>query len=372
MKKSILAALLAIIFIAGCEKDPIPNEKPVEPPKYTPATRVEGRVALAYVTSYGTAIPDPTFFTHFNYAFAEIYMVNGEYKGFKLQGSEFRFQQIVNLKSQYPNLKISISFINSVSNADNIQGGGFSALSKSDEYRKAFASDCKAFLIKWGIDGIDMDWEFPGMSWGADAFDAAVDVQNHVLLMKQLRETLGAGYLLTYAGYVTDKKIAAGGYKYIDVKAVDPYVDFVNLMTYDISDAPKHHSALFNANADWDCDRTVKAYLNAGVAANKLVLGIPFYGRISFSKSPGAITYRNIMQLDRSIYKIDNWDQAASVPFVTKNGLYYCGYDNERSIAAKGAWLLGLGMKGLMCWQYDQDDVSGTLRKALWEATMKK
>ncbi len=372
MKKSIFIAFLSIIFIVGCEKEPVPIIKPEEPPKYIPAPKVEGRVALAYVTSYGVAIPDPTSFTHINYAFAEIYMVNGEYKGFKLQGSEFKFQQVVNLKNQNPNLKISISFANSLENSDNIQGGGFSALSKSDESRKAFASDCRAFLVKWGIDGIDMDWEFPGMSWGVDRFDPAVDVQNHVLLMKQLRETLGTGYLLTYAGYVKDKQTTIGGYKYIDVKAVDPYVDFVNLMTYDISDAPKHQSALFNANADWDCDRTVKAYLNAGVPANKLVLGIPFYGRISFSKSPGSITYKNITLLDKSVYKIDNWDQAASVPFVTKNGIYYCGYDNDRSIAAKGAWLLSLGMKGMMCWQYEQDDNSGTLRKALWEATMKK
>jgi len=373
MKKILLTAFVAMTLIIGCQKEDYQKSQKEENENgYTPAVKVEGRVALAYVTYYGTATPDPTYFTHINYAFAELYVTNGQYKGFKLQGDEARFRKIVALKTKYPNLKISLSLINSVSNSDNSEGGGFSAMAKSDVYRKAFAADCKAFLITWGIDGIDIDWEFPGMTWSTGTYDAAVDVQNHVLLMKQLRETLGTGYLLTYAGYVKDKQTTTGGYRYIDVKAVDQYVDFVNIMTYDISEAPKHQSALHNSNADWDCERTVNAYLNAGVAANKLVLGVPFYGRHSFSVSPTLIDYKNIILLDKSVYKIDNWDQIASVPYVTKNGVYYCGYDNARSIAIKGEWLLGLSMKGLMCWDYDGDDPAGTLRKALWEATMKK
>ncbi len=92
-----------------------------------------------------------------------------------------------------------------------------------------------------GIDGIDMDWEFPGLSWSGDpnAYDATVDVANHVLLMRQLRETLGTQYLLTYAGYCMDKQPITGGWRYIDIAAVaPPYVDFVNIMTYDLDAAP--------------------------------------------------------------------------------------------------------------------------------------
>ena len=40
---------------------------------------------------------------------------------------------------------------------------GFSVLAKSDEARKAFAEDCKKFCIQYNLDGIDMDWEFPGL-----------------------------------------------------------------------------------------------------------------------------------------------------------------------------------------------------------------
>ena len=356
------------LLLSACDKDIITPE-PEDPPLWN---KVEGRVVGAYVTFYESSTPDPSLFTHLFYAFAELYMDNGQYNGFKVQGSEARFTQIAVLKQKYPNLKISISFANSIENGDNKNGGGFSVLAKSEAYRKAFALDCKDFLQKWNLDGVDMDWEFPGLGWSGAAFDVAVDVANHVLLMKQLRETLGNDYLLTYAGYCMDKQPVSGGSRYIDIAAVAPYIDWVNIMAYDLDEAPRHHSALNDPRAYRDCQRAVNAYLQAGMPANKLVLGVPFYGRRSFSVAPLAFNYKTILSLNPASYKIDNWDAAASVPYVTFNGQFYCGYDNAKSIALKGEWLLKLGMRGMMYWQYDADDNNSTLRKAVWNATMKR
>lgn len=369
-----IVAIATAMMIASCSEDPYQSGiqsggENDESEELLPAK--DGRVAIAYVTYYGKAIPDPMLMTHINYAFAELYVKDGVYKGFKLQGNEDRFRQVVALKKKNPNLKISLSFSHTVTNDDNSQGGGFSALAKSDEYRKAFAKDCRDFCSKWGIDGIDIDWEFPGLSWSGHACDPSVDVENHVLLMKQLRETLGTRYMLTYAGYVKNVIETDEGRKYIDIAAVDPYVDFVNVMTYDMDSAPSHQSALRDKSAYVDCERAIKAYTDAGVAASKLVLGIPFYGRISFDKSPGAIDYNKIIMLDKNDYKIDNWDSDANVPYVTYKGTYYCGYDNEKSIAIKGDWIRGLGMKGMMYWDYNADDNQHTLCKAVWQAVMK-
>lgn len=369
-----IVAIATAMMIASCSEDPYQSGiqsggENDESEELLPAK--DGRVAIAYVTYYGKAIPDPMLMTHINYAFAELYVKDGVYNGFKLQGNEDRFRQVVALKKKNPNLKISLSFSHTVTNEDNAQGGGFSALAKSDEYRKAFAKDCRDFCSKWGIDGIDIDWEFPGLSWSGHACDPSVDVENHVLLMKQLRETLGTRYMLTYAGYVKNVIETDEGRKYIDIAAVDPYVDFVNVMTYDMDSAPSHQSALRDKSAYVDCERAIKAYTDAGVAASKLVLGIPFYGRISFDKSPGAIDYNKIIMLDKNDYKIDNWDSDANVPYVTYKGTYYCGYDNEKSIAIKGDWIRSLGMKGMMYWDYNADDNQHTLCKAVWQAVMK-
>ena len=371
MKKIAAYAMSLLVFIASCKKDDYETGVRSPDPKQL-LERVPGRNVIAYVTHYGTQIPDPAFVTHINYAFAEIYVQGGVYQKFKLQGAEARFQKIVDLKKLNPDLKISISFINAAENADNVKDGGFSAIAKSGADRKKFAQDCKAFLEKWNIDGVDMDWEFPGMSFSGMPFDVAVDVENHVLLMKELRETLGSKYLLTYAGYCLNKQVVTGGYRYIDIQAVDPYVDFVNIMSYDLDESPRHHSALRAPGAYSDCERAVNTYLNAGVAPEKLVLGIPFYGRRAFSGSETAINYNKIILLDRSVYKIDNWDEAASVPYVTKNGQFWCGYDNAKSIGVKAGWMLGKSMKGMMFWDYDGDDSQGTLRRAVWQSVMKK
>lgn len=355
----------------GNKEDVLEPLPPLVAPEIT-ASKVDGRVALAYVTYYGSEIPDTRVVTHINYAFAELYVTGGVYRKFGLQGNRSRFDQIVALKKENPDLKILLSFSHTVSNSDNSQGGGFSAMASTPEMRKAFAEDCLAFLQKEGIDGIDIDWEFPGLSWSGHACNPATDVDNFTLLMKQLRETLGDGYLLTYAGYCFDKKQTSDGWRYIDIAAVDPYVDYVNIMCYDFDEAPHFHSALNSASAYVDCERAVKAYLGAGVKPEKLVFGVPFYARHSFSGTNAAISYKKIRTLDRTVYKFDNWDESASAPFISlvKSNTFFAGYDNERSIAIKARWALNLGMKGLMYWEYDQDDSVGTLRTAVWNSVM--
>lgn len=109
MRKILLPVLFVLVMFQACQKEPIPIIPDDDEKVYIPSERVEGRVALAYVTYWGTATPDPRLFTHISYAFAELYVKNGVYEGFKLQGKEARFRQIVNLKQQFPSLKILIS-----------------------------------------------------------------------------------------------------------------------------------------------------------------------------------------------------------------------------------------------------------------------
>jgi chitinase len=372
-----LLVLLVLLVPAACERiEPEPEPEPeIDPEIVEPDValnpRIEGRHATAYVTYYGSLTPDPEVMTHINYAFAELYVRDGVYQGFKVQGNLSRFEQIASLKNENPDLKICLSFSHTVANNDNKQDGGFSAMCKSEAGRRAFAEDCLAFLKKYNLDGVDLDWEFPGLSWSGAACDPSCDTDNYVLLVKQLRETLGTSYTISYAGYCSDKTSVSGGYRYVDIKGMDPYVDYVNIMAYDLDEAPHHHSALNDTRAYKDCNRAVNAYLTAGVSPDKLVLGLPFYGRHSFSTSPTAISYKKILQLDRYQYRRNQWDDKASCPFVaTMGGAFYCGYDNPRSIGLKGAWVREKGMLGLMYWEYDQDDAKGTLRKAVWNAVM--
>ena len=349
---------IAIIYnvLLGIESDPEPRQP----------------VVVAYCPYYaGSRLPDPFIVTHINYAFAEVYVRGGVYQKFELQddGNTSILRQLVAMKHDNPDLKISLSFSHTVSNGDNYQDGGFSAIAASDDNRRRFAQDCLSFCQQWGIDGIDIDWEFPGLSWSGAACNPAVDTQNHVLLMKQLRETLGHRYLLTFAGYVMDKQPVAGGYKFIDLAAVEPYVDFVNLMTYDMDAAPHFQSAISHPASYWDCQRAINAYAAAGFPMNKIVLGVPFYVRHAWDGTNAVIDYRNLASLP-SEYNINNWSDAAQSPYVTLNGVFFGSYDNPRSIAIKGQWARQLGLRGLMYWECSEDDDNRTLAHAIWNAVM--
>lgn len=355
---NVTAADITLIYnvLLGIEDDPEPQQP----------------VVVAYCPYYaGNRLPDPFIVTHINYAFAEVYVRNGIYQKFELQddGNTSILSQLVAFKHDNPDLKICLSFSHTVTNSDNYQDGGFSAIAASDDNRLRFAQDCLAFCQQWGIDGIDLDWEFPGLSWSGAACNPAIDTQNHVLLMKQLRETLGTRYLLTFAGYVKDKQPTAGGYRYIDIAAVEPYVNFVNLMTYDMDAAPHFQSAISHPASYWDCQRAINAYAAAGFPMNKIVLGIPFYMRHAWDGANSVIDYRNLASLP-SEYTIDNWSDAAQTPYVTLNGVFFGSYDNARSIAIKGQWAREHGLRGLMYWECSEDDDNRSLANAVWNAVM--
>lgn len=170
VKRIPLIILLLFLLLIACRRErtePHPNPDDDMTDVFIPAERIEGRIALSYVTYYGTAIPDPTYLTHICYAFAELYVDNGVYRKFALQGNESRFADIVGLKKKYPHLKILLGFTHTVDNKDNRQGGGFSVTSATETNRKAFAADCLAFIQEWGIDGVDIGWEFPAFPGAA-------------------------------------------------------------------------------------------------------------------------------------------------------------------------------------------------------------
>ena len=183
-----------------------------------------GRIIVAYVTSWSDCVPDPHSVTHINYAFG---YVNETFNGVGIANPE-RLRTLVSLKQQKPDLKVVLSI-------GGWGSGRFSEMAASDSTRHAFAADCLRKVEEFGLDGIDIDWEYPTSS-AAGISSSPQDTENFTLLMREIRDVLGKGRLLTLASVAFAE--------YIDFKAVVPYVDFVNIMTYDIATPPYHHAAL--------------------------------------------------------------------------------------------------------------------------------
>lgn len=241
------------------------------------------------------------------------------------------------------------------------ESGNFSEMSASAQHRRKFAAVCRQIVQTYNIDGIDIDWEYPTSSDAGISSDPD-DTKNYTLMMRDIREAIGKKKLLTLA--------SVSNARYIDFKQILPYVDFVNIMAYDMGNAPLHQAALYRSgNSGWmTADEAVQAHLAAGVPADKLVLGVPFYGR-------GGTEYptTNYGEINFNEPYHEVWDDTAKVPYLAnQSGKLVLGYDNPRSLAIKCQYIKDMNLKGIMYWEYNGDNKQGDLRQTLAEKLLKK
>lgn len=301
--------------------------------------------------------------------------VNGQADNYPTQNLYGNFNQLKELKALHPNLKILISL-----------GGWslstyFSDVAATRASRAKFVSSCIDTFIKGNLptggwpenaggvgaaagifDGIDVDWEYPGIDPGNGAHFSTADRHNATLLFREFRKQLnvqgaadGKHYLLTAALPAADVH-SSGSY---ELAAVGKVLDYANVMTYDFHGASDAYTA-FNSpflrdKADpaatdpyWNTVGTVAYYLKSGFPANKIVLGVPFYGK----------QYIRVGTANHGLYQsFDNtgmdsnslqWDQQPTPTYhqlvdqagiVGANGLGQNGYKTYWSWAAAEPWL---------------------------------
>ena len=318
---------------------PVTPEPPVDP---VPAP-TGGPIIVGYATYWDTRMPDPTLLTHINYAFA---LIKDDFESLNVKGPD-RLKKIVALKKQNPNLKVVLS-------VGGWGAGNFSEMAADANHRKKFAANCVTAVKTYGLDGIDIDWEYPSSS-SAGISSSPQDISNFTLLMKDLRAALGSDKLLTIASYA--------GVKYYDFRNVAQYLDFVNIMTYDMGRPPYHHSALYaSSKTKNSCAEAVEKHYNAGVPYEKLVLGVPFYGKPAQGES---VDYVDLAAGYFSTYT-ERWDDVSKVPYlVDASGTMVICYDNAKSLGLKADFIKSKGLLGAMYWNIEADDINWTLSKAL-------
>lgn len=247
----------------------------------------------------------------------------------------------------------------------------FPAAASTAATRKTFAQSAVGFLKDWGFDGIDIDWEYP-----ADATEA----ENMILLLQAVRDELDS-YAAQYAkGHHFLLSIAApagpDNYNKLKLAELGKVLDYVNLMAYDFagswSDYSGHDANLYanpqNLNATpFNTQDAVDAYIKGGVPANKIVLGMPIYGR-SFQKTEGI--GKPYTGVGAGSWEDGVWDYKA-LPKAgatvqcddTAKGCYsydsstqeLISFDTPAMISTKVDWLKGKGLGGSMFWEASAD-----------------
>ena len=318
----------------GTGEDPQPPQLPA----------VAGPVIVGYATYWDTTIPDPSYLTHINYSFAHI---KSDFETLDIK-TESRLKKIVALKNGNPNLKVMLS-------VGGWGAGNFSEMAADESHRKNFCNNCLAAVKKYNLDGIDLDWEYPTSS-SAGISSSPEDTKNFTLLLKDLRAALGDDLLITMA--------SSASAKYVDFGSAMPYLNFVNIMTYDMGKPPYHNSGLYKSSATKrSCDEAVALHYSAGVPYDRMVLGIPFYGHGDGS----AFTSESVdfNEIDPTGYTVC-WDKTAQVPYLADaSGKMVLSYDDEISVGLKAAYAKEKGLLGAMYWNIEADDNTWTLSKAV-------
>lgn len=310
------------------------------------------KIVVAYVCSWtDLRLPDPSLMTHINYAFGH---VNKTFDGCDVQNPEF-LKRVVGLKRQKPSLKIQLS-------VGGWTSGNFSEMAADAKCRMAFARDCGRIVKEYGLDGIDIDWEYPTNS-EAGISSSPDDTRNFTLLMRDLRKVLGKDKLLTCA------TIADG--KYVDFPACVKYMDFVNIMAYDVADPPRHHTTLFRSplSGRITVSEAVEAHIRNGVPKEKLCLGMPLYGR---GDHGNAILDKYMKTgYTAGLYQ-EHWDAVGQVPYLTDwSGQLVWGAENPRSIAAKCQYIIDRGLLGGMYWETTEDNAQLDLMRTIHLSLMR-
>jgi chitinase len=281
-----------------------------------------------------------------------------------------RLAQLQALKAKNPRLKIILSV--GGWGADNFSDAALTGAS-----REKFAASAIDIIKRYALDGIDLDWEYPGQP-GPGIKYRAEDKQNFTLMLRALRgqlETLSDARGLTGQDrYTLSIASSAGPYfVHTEMDRLHEYLDWINIMTYDFAGSwtpvTGHHAALYwNRAAGEDGPSAasfVRQHLEAGIPRHKIVLGVPFYGRGWTGVNPDNHgfhqPYENAVEYSWSRLQSEkgferHWDDVAKAPFLwNPETSTFVSYEDRESLRVKAQFIRKERLGGFMFWEYAHD-----------------
>ncbi len=346
--------------------------------------------------------------THVNYAFATIKdglidyfdkyaatdVTHGEAWDSPYKGN---LGQLEKLKAEHPHLSVLVSI------GGWSQSGNFHDVASTQAKRDRFASSVVQFIRTHKLDGADIDWEYPASVRQPDLVDNANDQgtpdadasekQTFTLLLKTLREHLAIASTQDDKYYQLSAAVSAG---FVNIENTEPllysqYLDFVNIMTYDMHGAwdtsTNHQSALYSNPAapdDLNINSVINKFKSYGISNKKLIIGTPFYTRgwknvgtdgidsdlpgLFASANGGADgiwdggvaggvnPYYHALDMENDPSFVKYYDEDAEAPILysaSKKELYT--YEDKRSLQAKIDFVKEKELGGMIIWELSSD-----------------
>ncbi|MEL6719658.1 MAG: glycoside hydrolase family 18 protein [Bacteroidota bacterium] len=361
-----LSLLFFILLFSNCDNNSTTEE--------TPITSDKDFAVIAYYAGKGQDLGQYRWdkITHVIYSFCHL---NGQKLAVDNKKDSLTIRNLVELKKEHPQLKVLLSL------------GGWggcktcSPVFAEEEGRQIFSQSVKDLMETYNADGIDLDWEYPGIEGYPEHAYLPEDKPNFTALVQSLRTTLGEEAILSFA---------AGGFKKyfdhsIEWKKVMPLVNYVNLMSYDLvsgySTVTGHHTPLYsNEKQEASAHHGIQYLTDLGVPSRKIIIGAAFYAR----------SWENVENIDQGLYQSGKFksfiphnsfdqqineengftffrDSIAQAPYAYSPLLKeFATFDDSISIQAKTQYAMDENLGGIMFWQLTDDRKDGGLLKAIW------
>jgi len=370
MRRTLLTIAGIALLLSGCATDS-GTRRPA---------RGSAKVVMAYFMGGEVPADMPVeLLTHVCYAFADV----SESGGVHLERNRdaANLQKLTALKARNPRLKVLLS----VGGWD--KSKYFSNAALTPQSRKLFCDTAIALVAQNRLDGLDIDWEYPGNK-GAGNVCRPEDRENFTLLLRDLRTRMDAA-----SRQRLQLTVATGAFKLYLVRTEPQkfaqYVDYVNIMTYDFCGFGEkftgHHANLRPSPADKNGGHSsvaaVENHITVGIPTQKIVLGCAFFGKgwdggVRAAGTPlfAPVDTRASKAFSASYAKLADayinkngyvryWDANAQAPYLWNAATRtFVTYEDEESIAAKCRYARQMGLAGVMFWEYHGDKENRLLR----------
>lgn len=386
---TVLLSTVILIFLFSCGRDNSINSKNKGDGLSTASE--SGMVIMAYYMPRRDYEPEQIpvgKITHIIFSFTEV--IDNK-MAFRNEDAGGMLRELNAQKKRNPDLKVMIA-------CGGWGGsGGFSDMAASKDKRRVFVESVIDFIDHYELDGLDVDWEYPGMAGAGNTFRAE-DKENFTALMKELREAMDKSrkdLILSFA--------AAGWelfFDNIETAEVMNHADYMNIMTYDFvggsSQYTGHHTNLGLITAEdllgtaymdyinevvmksreeeWQprsTERIVNYCLELGVDPRQIVIGAAFYGRSWQGVNPennglyqanrGVLTGWSAYSDIRENFENKNgytayWDEKAKAPYLyNKTDSIFISYDDTSSVKLKTRYAADNKLGGIMYWEQSLD-----------------
>ncbi|KAM0814064.1 putative chitinase [Seiridium cardinale] len=255
--------------------------------------------------------------------------------------------------------------------------------------RSTFARNLAQFMLEYGFDGVDIDWEYPG---APDRGGSDRDIDNFPLMLAAIREAFNS-YGKGKWGISITTPSSYWYLRWFDLPAIAEHVNFINLMSYDLHgiwDKTNEIGQQILAHTNLtEVDKALELFWRNDISPSLINLGIAFYGRSytladascytpgcafasagskgECTKTAGYLSYREIMDKvsDAGGAVNEVWDEVAGVKMLVYDSNHWISYDDSATFQQKVDFANERGLAGLMVWAIDQDDDGFNALKAL-------